>query len=298
MRWVMIVCALLLSSPAFADVRAVDFVVGSARAPALLIENDIESKDVKVLATLLAQSPPRGLLFLNSKGGDAYAAMAMGRLVRKALVFTEVLKGSQCLSSCALIYIASVDRLNDGIIGLHRPYLAGAPLETSQIQSVLPKLFDDVRHYIAEMGITDDFANIMLNTAPENMRSIVGQDILNLVPEKDPGFDELFVSHQARDYGVPTEEYRHRQALADKICLGPQIHDVGACEGPILWNLGWETYQQRSASAADQCKLEDSPQAEMPGRLKFDWDNPIMARHFACVRDVMLAKSPSQAPKQ
>src|SRR5260370_15248268 len=61
---------------------------------------------------------------LNSRGGDVDAAIQRGRIIRRSDVFTFVEHDAKCFSSCALIFIAGVNRIVDwdnnssGLIGL------------------------------------------------------------------------------------------------------------------------------------------------------------------------------------
>jgi hypothetical protein len=83
---------------------------------------------------------------LNSLGGDLDAAMLIGRIVRRIEGRTLVAHDARCFSSCALIYIAGVNRLvkwdlsGSGLIGLHRPYFASSPQRRETIERETPKM--------------------------------------------------------------------------------------------------------------------------------------------------------------
>jgi hypothetical protein len=275
--------------PASADVQYVSWGA-QHNLPGIFVSGDIQNRDVSEFAKIVESKPAAlSTLFLDSPGGDAYAAMAIGRIARKNMISTWVQTSSKCFSSCALIYIAGVNRFNEGTIGLHRPYLAGTPLDTVQIVQALPKLFSDVRQYVTDMGVTEEFTNIMLNTAPENMRVFAGNDILNLVPATDAVFDEILVAHEARAYGVSTEEMRQRQKYADDNCA--RAADINSCEQPILWGLSNEVFTERSTDADAHCKMSDAGSlkvSELPVAMR--WDSPVMVQHFNCMRGIMLAK--------
>jgi hypothetical protein len=57
---------------------------------------------------------------LNSEGGSVSSAMQIGRQIRKYEGTTTVKENGKCYSSCALIFIAGVERRNFGQLGLHR----------------------------------------------------------------------------------------------------------------------------------------------------------------------------------
>src|ERR1035437_6412314 len=52
---------------------------------------------------------------LNSVGGNVDAAMQIGRIIRKSEAHVIVSDNMKCFSSCGLIYIAGVYRINGGV---------------------------------------------------------------------------------------------------------------------------------------------------------------------------------------
>ena len=70
------------------------------------------------------------------------------------------------------------------------------------------------------MGIVDSFYELMVNTAPSEIRLYRGNEITNLVPKTDPTCDEIENSYEARKYGVSAAEMRKRKAEAKQKCGG------------------------------------------------------------------------------
>ena len=64
-------------------------------------------------------------VYLNSPGGLAAAGMAIGVLFRDNHVSTIVVKGQECSSACAMMFIGGVFRAvaQNGKVGVHAPYL-------------------------------------------------------------------------------------------------------------------------------------------------------------------------------
>jgi hypothetical protein len=160
---------------------------------------------------------------LDSAGGDVAAAMKIGRIIRDSEA-TTVTYG-KCFSSCALIYIAGVRRMNDlftrWVIGLHRPYFSSAPLSRQEIEREVPLMLQKVKEYVQLMGVTDLLYEQMVNTAPSDMRLYRGNEINQLVPEIDPTYDEIQISYLARKYGTTTAEIRQRQQDQKQKCFIP-----------------------------------------------------------------------------
>ena len=182
----------------------------------LLISGKITESDAKALQELSADLERDVFtVYLDSRGGDVLAAMQIGRLIRKYEGTTWIgrdvgdMPGTQlpiCYSSCALIFIAGVDRYSSGQLGLHRPLLASAPQSRQAVEEQVPLLLADVRQYITEMGITNSFYEQMVNTEPSQMIIYNEDNYEKLVPKNDPVNQEIEIAYQARHYGATTAE--------------------------------------------------------------------------------------------
>ena len=103
----------------------------------------------KVLATLVVQGVHGGQVYLNSPGGNLFAGMELGRLLRKEGFDTTVGKeGSAkydsqpggCYSACVLAYLGGYFRYSKkgSQLGVHRfstPISKSTDLDTAQITS-------------------------------------------------------------------------------------------------------------------------------------------------------------------
>ena len=88
-----------------------------------LTGNIIEGDDIqleKIIANYADYKGPvfsRGLLFLNSGGGDFLAGVDLAKMIRKHGIATHILAGTQCLSACALAFLGG-----SGFSELRPPY--------------------------------------------------------------------------------------------------------------------------------------------------------------------------------
>jgi hypothetical protein len=261
----------------------------------LFISGEIKPEDVAETKTLLEELSGPGApgltrfattVFLDSDGGDVYAAMDIGRLIRAALGQVNVAVPAKCLSSCALIYIAGIRRFNAGTVGLHRPYLNGSPKSAAEISQTYPKLIADVRKYVAEMGITEEFSNIMLNTDPADMRVYVTDEIKAIVPDADPQFDEIETARGARKYGIDTAEYRIRDQRASAECNSGDWYD---CREAIFWGTDAATYKTKKALLKGKCILSDADRRAIRSLpIAERSDAPSIIEYGNCVKAVML----------
>jgi hypothetical protein len=231
------------------------------------------------------------------------AAMLIGRIVRRSEGFTGVAHDARCFSSCALIYVAGVNRIVDwnasgsGLIGLHRPYFASSPQSRETIEREAPLMMLSLKRYVEEMGLTDNFYREMANTEPSSMilygnKETGRKNIYQIVPNVDPTYDEVEVSYDARWHGISTAEMRARASDIEP-CVGlifnKNVMDHFNCRGAIAWGLSVSVYLERQKQADARCLITEGERAEIKSvARKNRRDHPIMLRREACVRKTML----------
>lgn len=241
-------------------------------------------------------------VYLDSIGGDVSAAISIGRLVRKNDFWTAIKANGKCYSSCALIFIAGVERHNFGELGLHRPYFASSPKSRETLEEKVPLMLSTLKNYINEMGVTDNFYQQMVNTEPSQVVIYDSDEYTALVPETDPTFSEILIARNARYFGTTTSEMRQRLQDAEG-CGSPKSFDIAdlgewaACQDAIKWGVGGRVYLERMARSKKECWFNDkqrfSPEAQAtidktPQKLM--WDLPLYVRLETCVRSVMLGQ--------
>lgn len=216
----------------------------------------------------------------SSPGGDAYAGMAIGRWARALNASIAVVTDAQCLSSCALAFIGGVHRSNFGEIGVHRPYLSGEPRAEGEIRDAVTRMNADIREYVSNLGVSAEFASVVVNTPPSEMRIYRRNEIYALVPATDPTYDEVDVATNARRYGITTDEYRRRHVEAEQACtaiqLGyPRVMSLNSpelaaystarheCKQAIYWGLSQSVYRSRYSEAVERCNVGDPAPEEV-----------------------------------
>jgi hypothetical protein len=125
-----------------ASASAGAYLVNTGRSDRLEIEisGEITQQDFAFVSSRSKEFEFKRRLsvYLNSPGGDVGVAMKIGRIIRSVDGETLIVAKARCYSSCALIFIAGVERFNIGELGLHRPYFAAAPLTGSRSRSRCP----------------------------------------------------------------------------------------------------------------------------------------------------------------
>jgi hypothetical protein len=226
---------------------------------------------------------------LDSVGGDVFAAMHIGRLIRKHDGVTIISVPSKCYSSCALLFISGVMRHNLGELGLHRPYQVSALQNRQTIETQLPRMLALLREYVAEMGVADNFYDQLVNTEHTKTAIYRIDSYANLVPEIDPGFLEAQFAYGARRYGMTAAQMRQRERDAE-ICLTRAVKEIVACQEAIKWGVSEQVYRERNAKI-QACELGPGDrrivQTLPPGQRK---DHPFVRRYEACQQKIMLGR--------
>jgi hypothetical protein len=295
----------LLTVVARADFRVVERKTGKLE---LLISATITERDVKGLQELSAELERDSFtVYLASKGGDVLAAMQIGGLIRQNYGMTWIgypmtvahSSDAKCYSSCVLIFIAGVLRLMepDGSVGLHRPYLASVPQSRQAVEKPVPLMLSQVKQYIAEMGITDNFYQQMVNTEPSQMLVYHGMDLAEgnalglpaqvsyekLIPEYDPVYQEVQISYDARAFGVTTSEMRQRENDREGC---ERKHATYGCQA-ILWGLSERVFGER-VKKAQLCWIDDDRKVLQAMPKKERRDHPLWIKRETCIRNIML----------
>ena len=289
--WIVSILSVVLILVPTPPVRA-DVVVYDRTESSLFVDisGTITSLDSKTFESAIQDLGGRRLYArLDSAGGDVFAAMHIGRLIRKHDGVTVISVPSRCHSGCALIFIAGVMRHNVGELGLHRPYQVLVLQDRQTNEKQLPRMLVLIKQYVAEMGIAENFYDQMMNTGHTETAIYRMDSYTNLVPEVDPGFLEVQFTYGARRYGMTAEQMRQRERDAE-VCLTRAVKEIAFCQEAVKWGLSEEAYRERSAKIKacepgydDRLTLQTLP----PGRRR---DHPLVLRQEACQQKIMLGR--------
>jgi hypothetical protein len=124
-------------------------------------------------------------IWLNSPGGNLFAGMQLGRVIRKHSASTHIIDSrtllpGECYSACSLAFLGGIDRFNDngGRYGVHRTSLRGGPRTGD------PDLDQDlssaIRAYIREMGVDARLLDLWVKARPDEMYVLSEREARNL----------------------------------------------------------------------------------------------------------------------
>jgi hypothetical protein len=166
-------------------------------------------------------------------------------------------------------------------------------------------VLSNVKQYITEMGITDNFYEQMVNTGSSEMlvygnpiaanliksyRSLgirnTTDDWAKLVPEYDPVHQEIEIFYEARRHGVTMFEMGRRQ-LDTEVCDKRQGSDWSDCREALLWGLSEPEYRERFKQTS-QCWVGDDTVILQAIPIRERRDHPLWMKNEACIRKVML----------
>lgn len=126
------------------------------------------------LAQALEGVDGRIAIWLNSPGGNLFAGMQLGRVIRKHSASTHIIDSrtllpGECYSACSVAFLGGVYRFNDNgaRYGVHRASLRGGPKAGD------PDLDQDlssaIRAYVREMGVDARLVDLWLKARPDEM---------------------------------------------------------------------------------------------------------------------------------
>jgi ATP-dependent protease ClpP protease subunit len=126
------------------------------------------------LAAALAGASGRIAVWLNSPGGNLFAGMQLGRIIRRYGAWTHIIDSrtflpGECYSACALAFLGGVHRFNTNgaRYGVHRASLAGGA--TTGERDLARDLSVAVGSYIREMAIDARLLDLWEKAAPDEM---------------------------------------------------------------------------------------------------------------------------------
>lgn len=223
---------LLSSVGARADFMAFDClnVDGCYEISGSITQEDAQIAKHVVSKELSKKYQASPFFYLNSKGGDVFAAISIGRELRKIFGVGVVMEDSVCLSSCVFILAGAAQRKTLGKVGIHRPYsISTERTDFHTAQDKHNKLMGIVKNYLVEMNIPPSLYEAMIRISPEEIRVLSDAELAIFGLDKnDPVYDDVVDTNYANQFGLTKAEYLARKKKVADICV-PLI-EAGAPE--------------------------------------------------------------------
>lgn len=208
----------------FEEMRRAGITVNDQTA-SINIDGEITGATAKLFDHALKLMPPEESItvFLNSTGGDLYAAMAVGRAIRKSenTAAVAVMDDAKCYSACVFILAAGEQRIRRGSIGIHRPYSSAPSSDARQAEQWFSKISADSKAYLREMRVREALFDDMVNISPSQIhifQSTSEMDRYGLI-KMDPVVEERISAVWMKKYGISDRAVlMQRKAFVDRVC--------------------------------------------------------------------------------
>ena len=199
----------------------------------------ISSEDEKKLNQLVTKSKelnkkPGFHVTLDSNGGDIYAAMAIGRILRKYDSMAAGFKNNRCMSSCVFVLAGAPYRATDPAftVGIHRPYAERAVSTTPAIEKAkYDRLQITIEGYLNSMNVSPALYKDMILVPPEQIKILTYRELEGYgLADNDPYLDEANKMKKAQEYGISRRELARREALINQTCISQSCRESWAPE--------------------------------------------------------------------
>jgi hypothetical protein len=129
---------------------------------------------------------------VDSQGGEVFAAMQIGRILREERASIAIRNGASCISSCVLLLMGAVERnvSEAARIGIHRPSLGasgrGGPKEVGE-DAIVDTMAEQLALYAQQMNVPRKIVDEMMSIPADRLRLLRPSDLAayGLVP-RDP----------------------------------------------------------------------------------------------------------------
>ena len=145
---------------------------------------------------------------LNTRGGNKFSALAMGRLIRERKLNTYVAKESRCGSACIFVASGGLVRMIYGTVTVHRPSL-GEGLKPSSVEKFIKEGDIEIAEHVKQMGLSMLVTDAILMTPHWAYRELTEQELRRWgVNATDRMFEETWFRNSAIQNKRSLEEVR------------------------------------------------------------------------------------------
>jgi hypothetical protein len=129
---------------------------------------------------------------VDSQGGEVFAALEIGRILREERASISVRSGASCISSCVLLLMGAVERnvSEAARLGIHRPSLGasarGGPKETGE-DAIVDAMAAQLALYAEQMNVPRKIVDEMMSIPADHLRLLRPSELAGYgIPRVDP----------------------------------------------------------------------------------------------------------------
>jgi len=111
---------------------------------------------------------------IDSPGGQVFAGLEIGRLLRREAAPVRVGRGASCISACVFVLMGAPERevAVGARIGLHRPSFNDPRRDT-----LVPSMSEQLAQYAEEMGVSRKIVDDMLAISASRVRFVTTEEL-------------------------------------------------------------------------------------------------------------------------
>ena len=178
------------------------------------VQDKIEYEEEQILKQELDALSTQGYklklnaIQVNTRGGNKYSAMAMGKLIRERRLNTYVAKDSLCESACIFVISGGLVRMIYGTVTVHRSSHSDA-IPIGSIERVTKQGDDEISEYIKSMGLSVLVTDAILMTPYWARREITDVELRRWgVNATDRMYEEMWFRNTAIQNKKSLEDVR------------------------------------------------------------------------------------------
>ena len=111
---------------------------------------------------------------IDSPGGQVFAGLEIGRLLRREGMPARIGRGASCISACVFVLMGAPERevARGARVGLHRP-----SLEDPRRDTLVPTMSEPLAQYAEEMGVSRRIVDDMLAIPASRVRFVTTEEL-------------------------------------------------------------------------------------------------------------------------
>lgn len=221
-----------------------DYSDGTPISANIYLSGEITQNQADTLSRLIDSSLVKNngklvlAVVLDSKGGDLYAAMAIGRKLRqRGDVAVVVPNDAECYSACVFIFAAGMTRHASGKVGIHRPFKMDPSSDPVANAKWFDKVSVDARAYLREMRVRESLYDDMVAIPPSRIRIFDGQHELNQygLIQLDPIQEEINVARIMEKNGIKDRSvFNQRYERIHALCRDIKGEEFNTCFQQVM----------------------------------------------------------------
>lgn len=235
-----------VESPRAAEFRYEPFVIpgrpfSNPRHRTLVIDGEIFPGDFRKFVQLIDDDPAQFIrisgVLVRSGGGHVPDTLRIAEVLRKTYKHVTVHeKFGPCASACFFLIVAATSReLDDGQIGLHRPYLSREVVERSslaELEQVQKQMYDETRRWLQQNDVADRLIDTMLSRASTEVYWLTSADKA-AIGRRARWYEQVLVT-RCNLNKVLEERYLSGDSNgAEADAARTHVHQVIECEGHL-----------------------------------------------------------------